>query len=239
MRHWAEHQAGISAQRLGSIISNRQIMIEEAVYRHYFQALVSGDRSRCTETVSRLIEKNIPVETMYSDLFQKSLYRIGELWEQNRISVAVEHLATAITEHLLSQIYPRLLADRQPNNRRAIVSCSVNEYHQVGARMVADIMESRGWDVWFLGANTPASDLLEMIQEKNPDILGLSLSIYFNMAPLVKVIETVRAHYRDLDIVVGGQAFRWGGEEMIKQFAGTHVMPTLAELIKTLSAEKR
>jgi MerR family transcriptional regulator, light-induced transcriptional regulator len=213
-------------------------MIEESLYRHYFTALVSGDRSRCAETVSRLIEKNIPAETIYTDLFQNSLYRIGELWEQNRISVAVEHLATAITEHLLSQIYPRLLADRQPNNRRAVISCSVNEYHQVGARMVADIMESRGWDVWFLGANTPVHDLLDMIQEKKPDVLGLSISIYFNMAPLVTVIEAVRSHYRDLDIVLGGQAFRWGGEELIKPFARTRVIPNSAELIKTLGSEK-
>ncbi len=72
-------------------------MIEESVYKHYFKALVSGDRSRCAETVSQLIEKNTTAQIIYTDLFQKSLYEIGELWEQNRISVAVEHLATAIT----------------------------------------------------------------------------------------------------------------------------------------------
>ncbi|MBN1196676.1 MAG: cobalamin-dependent protein [Candidatus Aminicenantes bacterium] len=212
-------------------------MIEEAVYKQYFEALVSGDRSRCAGTVSQLIDRNITTETIYTDLFQKSLYRIGELWEQSRVSVAVEHLATAITEQLLSQTYPRLLADRRPNNRRAVISCSVNEYHQVGARMVSDIMESRGWDVWFLGANTPVTDLLEMIQEKKPDVVGLSISIYFNMAPLVRTIDAVRTNFSDLDIIVGGQAFRWGGAELIKPFSGTHVISNSAEWIKTLGSE--
>jgi len=213
-------------------------MIEEPLYQQYLSALLAGDRPHCEESVHRFLEKNIPVETLYMDLFQKSLYRIGELWEQNQISVAVEHLATAITEHLLSLVYPRLLAGREPNNRRAVISCSVNEYHQVGARMIADIMESRGWNVWFLGANTPLNDMMRMMQEKKPAVLGLSISIYFNMAALVKVIEAVRAHFRNIDIIVGGQAFRWGGGEMIKPFAGIHVIPNSEALIKTLGSER-
>ena len=220
------------------IIQKRCPMIEETLYQQYLSALLAGDRRPCEESVQHLLEKNMAPELLYTDLFQKSLYRIGELWEQNRISVAVEHLATAITEHLLSLIYPRLLAGRQPNNRRAVISCSVNEYHQVGARMVSDIMESHGWDVWFLGANTPLNDMMNLIQEKKPDVLGLSISIYFNMASMVKVIETVRSHYRDMDIIVGGQAFRWGGEERIKPFAKTHVISNPAELIRTLGPEK-
>jgi MerR family transcriptional regulator, light-induced transcriptional regulator len=118
-----------------------------------------------------------------------------------------------VTEHLLSVVYPRILEKRSPNGKKMVISCSVNEYHQVGAIMVADIMEGLGWDVWFLGANTPVEDLLSLIQEKNPDALGLSVSIYFNMASLVRTIEVVRSHYPGLDIVVGGQAFRRVGTE--------------------------
>jgi methanogenic corrinoid protein MtbC1 len=44
--------------------------------------------------------------------------------------------------------------------------------------MVADIMGSKGWNVWFPGANTPVKDLISVIQDKNPDVLGLSVSIY-------------------------------------------------------------
>lgn len=212
-------------------------MIDEAIYHQYLSDLMSGDRRRCAEAVSHLLENGMEVEALYTDVFQRSLYRIGELWEQNRISVAVEHLATAITEHLLSRVYPRILSEKTRNGRKAVISCSVNEYHQVGARMAADVMERRGWDTWFLGANTPVEDLLVMIQEKTPDVLGLSISIYFNMASLVKTIEIVRTNYPGLDIFIGGQALRWGGAEEIKQFANTVCIPSLPALIQVIGPE--
>ncbi len=211
--------------------------IDETFYEWYLAALLAGDRPQCTDLVSRLLEKEIRTEVVYTQLFQRSLYRIGELWEHNRISVAVEHLATAITESLLATVYPRILAGRSPGGRKAVISCSVNEYHQVGARMVADIMEGQGWDAWFLGANTPVEDLLRLIEEKKPDILGLSVSIYFNMAPLKKMIQVVRSHYAGLDILVGGQAFRWGGREVPRMFPKTTFLPSLEELTCMIGPE--
>ena len=181
-----------------------------------------------------LLGKDVRPETIYTGLFQRSLYEVGELWETNRISVATEHMATSITDLLLALVYPAALAGRRPLGRRAVVSCSVNEYHQLGARIVADTMDMHGWDVSFLGANTPARDLLDMIEERRPDLLGLSLSIYFNMAGLIRVVEAARNAFPHLDIIVGGQAFRWGGREMLAGFKGLECIPNLEELVKAI-----
>ena len=89
--------------------------------------------------------------------------------------------------------------------------------------MVADILDSQGWDAWFVGANTPTRDLLLLIDEKKPDIVGLSVSIYFNMAPLMKMMEIIHSHYPDLELLVGGQAFRWGGGRGAQDISKYHL----------------
>lgn len=214
-------------------------MVQEIIYPRFHEALLAGDRAGCAEQVFAFLEQGMAPATLYTDVFQRSLYRIGDLWEQNKISVATEHLATAITEHLLSAVYPRILENRTPAGRKAVISCAVNEYHQVGARMVADIMESLGWDVWFLGANTPINDLLALIQEKKPDALGLSVSIYFNMSSLVRTVDMVRSHYPGLDIFVGGQAFRWGGAETVKGLERTILIPSMDAVKQVFGPEAR
>jgi len=73
------------------------ITIDEIIYRGYVSALIDGERARCSYIVSNLIEQNVPVYDLYVDLFQRSMYEIGELWETNKVSVATEHLATSIT----------------------------------------------------------------------------------------------------------------------------------------------
>jgi methanogenic corrinoid protein MtbC1 len=117
------------------------------------------------------------------------------------------------------------------------VASVVNEFHQVGAKMVADICELRGWDSYFLGANTPLDDLIRLVDNKKPDLLGLSVSIYFSMPGLLKVLDSVRAHYPRLEIIVGGQAFKWGGSEAIRKFPHVSYVASLAE-VETLIAGK-
>ncbi len=135
----------------------------------------------------------------------------------NKISVATEHMATAITEKLMIRLQPQLFSTDR-TGKRAVIACVANEYHQVGAKMVADIFELNGWDGYFIGANTPFAELIRFLDNKNPDVVGLSLSIYYNLPALQNTIEKIRRHLPDLPIMVGGQAFRWGGTEITEQF---------------------
>jgi len=196
------------------------------VYESYFDHLIHGHRVECRAILDDLINNQTPVQEIYTQLFQKSLYRVGDYWERNLISVAVEHIATAITESLMISIQPRLFTVAR-NGRRAVVACVANEYHQVGARMVADILELHGWDGYFLGSNTPVADLLKFIEKNNPDLIGLSLSIYFNLGEMIKTFETIRTHFPRIPVMVGGQAFRWGGSDLVRRYSDAYYLNSI------------
>lgn len=208
-------------------------MISETLYQKYLTLLLGGNRRDCADMVQRLLDREIDIQVLYSDLFQKSLYEVGRLWEFNRISVAKEHLVTAITEGLLNLVYPRLFEKAAPDSRsekKVVISCAANEFHQVGGKMVADIFEFNGWNSQFLGANTPVDHMLSYIQEEKPDLVGLSVSVYFNMPALKASLAAIRGNFHHLDILVGGQAFIWGGAEIINQYSGTLYIPSLDQL---------
>ena len=207
--------------------------ISEGIYKDYLASLISGDRKRCMGIADDLLKTDINIYNLYVDLFQKALYEVGELWETNKISVAVEHLATSITESLLSLVYPRIF-EADHIGKKAIISCVANEYHQIGGKMVADIFELHGWDGYFLGANTPPEDLLTLIDGKKPDLIGLSLAIHSNRESLWEVIEMVHSDFPDIPILVGGQAFRWGGVEEISKYDGVSYISSLKDLEKIL-----
>jgi len=216
--------------------------IPEQLYRRYFQALLDGDRNETGKIVRGLLDENIPIKALYLDLFQRSLYRVGELWEENRISVAREHLATATTEWLLSLAYPALFSPRKAEEgeerKKVIVSCAANEYHQVGGKIVADMFEIYGWDSYFLGADTPLDQLLDFIDETQPDLVGLSLSVYFNLAALKEEIAAIRSGFPNLKLIIGGQAFRWGGKDSIEDSPLTEYIPSLDALEKSVFPDR-
>lgn len=209
-------------------------MITEDLYHSYLKSLLAGNKDECLQMVTTLLENKITIRDLYVQLFQKSLYKVGELWEMNEISVAREHLITVITESLLSATYPYLFTGEQ-TAKKAIISCTANEYHQLGGKMVADIFELHGWDAYFLGANTPPGELLSLIDEIKPDLIGLSVAIYFNIPFLKTTLETIRAHYHNLDILVGGHAFVYGGTEVVKKISGTNYLESLQNLEENLN----
>ena len=204
-------------------------MIDERLYENYLIALLDGKRLKCHDIVQKLLDKKIDLKVLYADLFQRSMYRVGELWENNRITVANEHLATAITESLLNLSYPFLFASKRIG-KKVVISCTANEFHQVGGKMVADIFELNGWDGHFLGANLPPEEMARFIQEVQPDVVGLSLSILANLDSLKRGIEVVRTDFPGIDLLIGGQAFRWGGVDVIKKYPGTEYISSLDEL---------
>jgi methanogenic corrinoid protein MtbC1 len=205
----------------------------EAIYDRYLAALLAGSKGECSLIVTDLLDGCIPVRTLYRELLQKAMYQVGELWEQNRISVAREHLATSVTEFIMTLVYPRLFAVEHCG-RKAVVACVANEYHQLGARMVADIFELNGWDGYFLGANTPVRELLSLLEEKRPDFLALSLSVSSNLPSLLDTLKIVRESFTDLDILVGGQAFRWGGTGSVASFRNVTCLESIDDLEELL-----
>lgn len=202
---------------------------EDEAYPRYLAALLAGDRRQCREEFERWLASSFDLRVIYHDLVQRSLHDVGRLWEQGQISVATEHLATAITESLLNLVYPRLFS--QPRlGRSAVVSCVANEYHQIGGKMVADIFELNGWRGHFFGANRPLQELLDVIQEKRPDVVALSATVYPGLEVLFNAAAEIQHRFPSVPILVGGQAFQWGGRERAAQTPGVRYLADLAAL---------
>lgn len=170
----------------------------------FVAALIEGDREACERISQQVLSDTEPLR-LYLELFQPALYRIGDLWACSQISVAVEHRATAITEWLMNQVYPRFI-NPQRTGRRVILATVEEELHQVGVKMVADLFEHHGWDTHLPGAGCPTLQLLAVIDDLRPDALGLSCSVAWHFDTLQQMLRQLRDVWPDLPILIGGQA---------------------------------
>ncbi len=195
----------------------------------FLQGLLKGNRAESTAIVQALQDTHTPLQSIYEELFRESLYTVGELWEHNRISVASEHMATAIVEGIMNTLYTTIEPPLKAQ-KKVLLSCVEQETHQVGLRMIADIFEISGWDTIFLGSGIPTEELIRFIDEQRVDLLALSLSIYFHMNDLHGMLSKIRDTHPTLPILIGGQAFRHGGREIASLFEGVTFITSIAEL---------
>ena len=206
----------------------------EASYQLYLAALLDGDRDQCRACFEHWLAHTPDLRIVYEDLVQRALYAVGELWQQGKISVAREHLATAISESLLHLSYPRLFATPRVG-KAAVVAAIADEQHHLGARMVADMLELQGWRAYYLGPNTPLTDLLDLIGQLNADIVALSATMSANLPRLLQTASAIRMEFPRMPIIVGGQALGQGGKECVEKIEGVRCLTTLAELKSLLA----
>jgi MerR family transcriptional regulator, light-induced transcriptional regulator len=205
--------------------------------RRYLAVQLAGDRREALRLlVDEGLLRGIPVQDIHLKIIQPAQYEIGRLWQENLISVAQEHLATAISQLALSYLYRHL--PRDPSNGKAVMlACVEGELHEVGARVASDFLEMAGFDVRFLGANVPTSHLVRMVREQPPDLLALSVTMTYHLPALRAALDEVRAAAPRLPIAVGGLAFNWvpGLEkELNVAFHGRDARELVASACRTL-----
>lgn len=179
------------------------------VYRELVQALVRGDRHKVMQLGQEAVQSSRDLVDFYLQVLQPAMYTIGEMWESGEISVAKEHLASALVNRLMSMQYIDFMRSDEEKKGKVIVSAAPNEFHEIGATMVANSLELDGWDVEYLGANMPQKDLLEFVSAHKPDILALSVAMPFNLESVQSVIQGIKSWSEGNrpKIMLGGLAF--------------------------------
>ena len=184
-------------------------MITEAVYLHYLNALLDGNKRECTQIVADLVDQDVSIKEIYLQLFQRSMYRVGQLWENQKCSISNEHIATKITEALVEYVGAQY-SNCKCCGKTVLITCIDKEFHELGARMVAGYFEAHGWNVLFVGSNIPQDEIMGLIREKKPDVIGISNNFYVNVLRLLKLVKEIKDEFANQEIIVGGQALADG-----------------------------
>ena len=213
-------------------------MISDAVYYHYLNALLDGNKSECVRIIADLLDKNEDIKEIYTKIFQKSMYRIGYLWEHNRATVAKEHQATKITESLLNLVYPKIF-DKNKIDKKVLITCVDKEFHEIGPKIISDFFELKGWHSIFLGSNTPQNEILQTIKEEQPNVVGISNTFYMNIARLFKLTEKITTTFPNLEIIVGGQAIDERTSENLIKLGNVHVISDLYVLEEFIDEQSK
>ena len=179
-----------------------------AVKSSFQSSLIDGDHQKCMEIALENIKTTPEIEPFYMQVIQPTMYDIGTLWERGELSVANEHLASAIVGRVMAAINMTTIKPVKSKGK-IVVTASPNEYHEIGAWMVADILENEGWNVSYLGANVPHNDLIQFLLSAKPNVLAISVTMPFNIEKAKEVIQLSKKYPElvNMKIIVGGRVF--------------------------------
>lgn len=176
------------------------------------QALLAGDHRQAAAIIERCAANGRGLVGAEVHVVQPALYRIGRKWQESKVSVAQEHLATAIAQSAMSRALAKADA-APPNGRSVLLACVAGNHHAVGLQMVSDAFLLAGWDVQYLGPDVPTADLVRQAVAWRPRLVGLSVSFPQQLHEARAVIAALEAAMgaERPPVIVGGLAINHFG----------------------------
>lgn len=180
-----------------------------SVASSYLKALLRGSRRDAQQIVLDALDAGAELRDVYRNVFEPVQQEIGRLWQLNLISVAQEHFCTAATQQVMTQLYGRVFGGER-HGKRAVAMCVGGELHEVGLRIITDLLELEGWQTWYLGASVPPAHAVQFCAEQRADVLLVSATLPPHLAGVAEVVRLFRERpeLADARVIVGGRAFR-------------------------------
>jgi len=183
-------------------------MPQSNLLSQYMEPLLLGRRSVCRDLVKAAMERGEPARHLYQNLIWPAIERVDQLYREDRINMAVEHMATRINRTIADHLQARL--DRRPsNNKRVVITCASGEAEEFSAQMCADLFEADGWEVYLLGGGVPRDETVQLVGQLQADLLlifGSKPSDAPQVRDLIDYVREINACPK-MNVMVSGGVF--------------------------------
>jgi methanogenic corrinoid protein MtbC1 len=166
--------------------------------------IVAATIASDVDALGQLVDQALALSTLdesFVDVLTPALAEVGERWASGSVSVAQEHLASSTVRAALQ----KLLSDQRADvHGTAVLACAPGERHEIGLLMLAVMLRSEGWQVAYLGADTPVADAVALADGLDATALCFSAASKEGARALDRELATSPPR-ESLTVVVGGR----------------------------------
>jgi len=195
-----------------------------------YKKLTEGDIQSSVKIYEEYIKIFSPGD-FFDKILRPVMYKIGEDWSNNTISIATEHVASNVAQTLVKIIMDKVTDNA--NKKKILICVPLGEEHHLGCDVLETYLSIKGFKVYNIGTSIPTESILSFIEYNNPNIILISITLEDNISAGQRLVKKIKEKY-DIPILVGGFAFQ---EEKIHKF-DAKVIPdvNLDEIPKILRA---
>ena len=190
-------------------IRNNEVAIKK-IKEKLYKKLTEGDIQESIKIYQEHI-KNFDFANFFDEILKPVMYKIGEDWVKEGISIATEHIASNT-----AQILVRTIMEQVPENvkkKKILICVPFGEEHRLGCDVLETYLSSKGFKIYNMGTSIPTESILSFIENKKPDVVFLSITLKDNLKAGQRLVKKIKEE-SEIPILVGGFAIQ--GEAPLK-----------------------
>jgi methanogenic corrinoid protein MtbC1 len=200
--------------------------------------LLAGQRQICRDVLSEVLQSGMRPEHVYQQVMWPAMEQVARMYRADQINLATEHMATRISRSLVDQLQARLPRG-ETNGKSVLLTCADGEPEELGAQMCADLFESAGWTVYFVGGGVPSDEILSLVGQYRPTILlifGTQPAGVPGVRRLIDLIREVNPN-PSMNIMISGGVFN-RADELWKEVNADLFAKSAAEALEVAGTAK-
>lgn len=167
------------------------------------EALLAFDENKAQDLLNQAFSI-FSIDKVVHDILAKLLVRVGDLWEEEKITIAHEHFTSAFLRSRIGMIFHTLPVDGYLP--KVMTVCSPGEYHELGLLIFTLYLRRKGFEVIYLGSSIPETDIEVIVEDTDPKILFLSCTLMKNLPRCLDFVDTLDNKFPELTVGIGGPA---------------------------------
>ena len=182
------------------------------------EIIESENREESIKFIREILEnRKLSVIEVYEQILTPSL-NLMESTGDIQVDIWKEHIRTSIIRTIIENSYSYVIRDRDEkygvrSGKKIAVICPVDEYHELGARMITDYFVMLGYDAIYVGSNTPKEVFISGLKSQKLDYIAISISNPYHLISARNTIARIREEDKNVKIIVGGNAISKLGEK--------------------------
>jgi methanogenic corrinoid protein MtbC1 len=198
------YRIGEAARLLGSADGPSETVPTNpaALVRRIVEGAAAADPARVERAVEQALALFEPAAAI-DDVLAPALREVGDCWERGELGVGQEHGAS---EAVRAKLRALLDAGAEGPSGTAVLCCAAGERHEIGLLSVAVLLQSDGWAIVYLGADTPLADAVAVASARDASLLCVSATMPAFAEAAAPGLDELSAE-PGLTVVAGGAGF--------------------------------
>lgn len=169
-----------------------------------YKKLTDGDIQSSVKIYEEYMKIFDPAD-FFDKILRPVMYKIGEDWADNTISIATEHVASNVAQTLVKIIMDKVSGSA--NKKKILVCVPLGEEHHLGCDVLETYLSIKGFKVYNIGTSIPTESILSFIEYNKPDIVLVSITLEDNISAGQRLVKKIKDQH-SIPILVGGFAFQ-------------------------------
>ena len=169
-----------------------------------YKKLADGDIQSSLKIYEEYI-KTFNASDFFDKILKPVMYKIGDDWANGKISIATEHVASNVAQTLVKIIMDQVSGTASKS--KILICVPLGEEHHLGCDVLETYLSIKGFKVYNMGTSIPTESILSFIDNNNPDVVLVSITLEDNLAAGKRLVKKIKDH-KDIPILIGGLALK-------------------------------